>query len=118
MLRFLSLAVLFFSILSCRLPETSQTLTDQIPQAAFDTWAYVKKHNRAPRGYVGGRRFGNYEKLLPQKTETGKRVYYKEWDIYPKIKGKNRGAERIVTSSTNRGYYTPDHYESFIEMKN
>lgn len=113
MLRFLSFALLFFTLLSCRRPDGQK---ESIPQEAYSTWEYVKKYNKAPKGYVGGRRFGNYEKRLPQKTENGQRINYKEWDIYPKKKGQNRGAERIVTSSTGLGYYTPDHYESFILM--
>ncbi|WP_304237157.1 ribonuclease domain-containing protein [Jiulongibacter sediminis] len=116
MLRLLSFAFLFLSVMSCKLPDAGQNQQDIIPKEAYDTWAYIKKHNSAPEGYVGGRRFGNYEKRLPQKTEKGQRINYKEWDIYPKKKGQSRGAERIVTSSEGLGYYTPDHYEGFILM--
>lgn len=88
-----------------------------IPSAAYDTWEYVKKHNKAKKGYVGGRRFGNYEQLLPKKTANNKKINYREWDIYPKKKGQNRGAERLVTSSDGNAYYTADHYASFIKLE-
>lgn len=89
----------------------------EIPEAARKTLAYVRLHRQAPPGYVGGRRFGNYERLLPQQNKVGKRLSYQEWDIYPKKNGRNRGAERIVTSNDERAWYTPDHYKSFKEMQ-
>lgn len=89
---------------------------DRIPQKVIDVLRYVKENNRAMDGYVGGRRFGNYEKQLPMK-EAGRKIQYQEWDVNPKRQGKNRGAERLVTSSTNRAYYTKNHYKTFIEIK-
>jgi ribonuclease T1 len=46
----------------------------------------------------------------------GKPARYREWDVNPKKKGKNRGAERLVTSE-KRAWYTRDHYETFEELK-
>ncbi len=120
MSRFLLLLLFSFSVISCRYVENNadafNARQSEIPQAAYDTWNYVKKHNKAPEGYVGGRRFGNYENLLPKKGADNKPLRYKEWDIYPKKKGQNRGGERIVTSSDGKGYYTADHYNSFVLM--
>lgn len=89
---------------------------NEIPEKAYEVWRYVKQNGRAMDGYVGGRKFGNYENRLPKK-EDGQKVNYQEWDINPKLKGKNRGAERLVTSSTGKGYFTRDHYNSFVELK-
>ncbi len=88
-----------------------------VPQKAKSVSEYVRENGRAMEGYVGGRRFQNREKLLPQKDSHGKRIYYREWDVNPRIKGKNRGAERICTGSDGRSWYTNDHYKSFTEIK-
>ena len=65
---------------------------NKIPQRVYDVLKYVKQNGTAPDGYVGGRKFGNYEKQLPQKDENGRRINYQEWDVNPKQQGRNRGA--------------------------
>ena len=63
----------------------------------------------APGKSIGGDRFGNYERQLPNGN-------YKECDI--DTKGRSRGAKRIVfTTKGERIYYTPDHYNTFEEIK-
>jgi len=58
---------------------------------------------------IGGDRFYNYERLLPDKTG---RLYY-EADI--NYQGENsRNAERIVHSNDGVVFYTDDHYSSFV----
>jgi ribonuclease T1 len=98
-----------------RTPPNVSTDT-RIPAKAFKVLKYVRENGVAPSGYEGGRRFGNYEKRLPQK-DGNQRINYQEWDVNPKIQGKNRGAERLITSPV-KAYYTGDHYRTFIEMKN
>lgn len=56
---------------------------------------------------IGGDRFGNREKRLPEKDG---RVYY-ECDL--NYEGAYRGPERLVYSSDGLIYYTGDHYETF-----
>lgn len=85
----------------------------KIPQKVYEVLKYIKENGEAPDGYVGGRKFGNYEKLLPQKDENGHKINYQEWDVNPKKQGRNRGAERLVTGSDNKTYYTKNHYKSF-----
>lgn len=46
--------------------------------------------------------------ILPKRDFHGHSIIYKEWDIYPKIIGKNRGSERIVTGSDGSVWYTQD----------
>ena len=87
-----------------------------VPQKVYEVLEYIRQNNRAPNGYVGGKRFGNFEKRLPLKDENGKKMTYKEWDVNPRLHGKNRGAERLITSNDDRAWYTSDHYESFIEF--
>lgn len=91
---------------------------DGIPEKAYKTWQYIQTHHQAPENYVGGRVFQNREKRLPKMTTQGKKAIYFEWDINPKRKGQNRGPERLVSEEFNRAWYTPDHYNNFIELKN
>lgn len=97
--------------------KNDNTYQDGIPQKVRQVLEYVIKNNSPPDSYVGGRTFGNYEKRLPQYDENGKKIRYQEWDVNPKIPGKNRGAERLVTGSDGRAWYTDDHYETFTEIK-
>ena len=66
----------------------------------------------APGKMIGGDRFGNFEDLLPDKRGRT----WQEADIGSFAKA-SRGPERIVFSNDGLIYYTPDHYESFVEMK-
>lgn len=95
----------------------SQTFKkENTPRKVYEVLKYIRKNNAAPDGYVGGRKFGNYEKLLPQKDENGRKINYQEWDVNPKQEGKNRGAERLITGSNGKAYFTKNHYKSFIEV--
>lgn len=84
----------------------------EVPNHVLATLVYIRSEGQAPENFVGGRTFQNREKRLPKL----KNDIYKEWDVYPKKPGKNRGAERLVTSSL-KAYYTKDHYNSFISIK-
>jgi guanyl-specific ribonuclease Sa len=88
-----------------------------IPQKVYEVLKYIKANHHAMPGYVGGRVFSNREKIVPQFDETGKPIKYQEWDVNPKVQGQNRGAERILTGSDGRAWYTNDHYKSFKEIK-
>ncbi|MEA5403457.1 ribonuclease domain-containing protein [Arcicella sp. DC2W] len=91
--------------------------SQEIPQQAIKVLKFVRENGHSLNGYVGGRKFGNYEGILPKKDKNNQNIYYREWDIYPKIEGKNRGAERLVTGSDKKAYYTKNHYQSFVEIK-
>ena len=93
-------------------PDDYKDNNQSIPDYALRTLTYIRKNDQAPEGYVGGRKFFNREKKLP----VIRNDYYREWDVHPKREGKNRGAERLVTSKL-KAYYTRDHYNSFIEIK-
>lgn len=88
-----------------------------IPQKVLTVLAYIRENGRAPEGYQGGRKFGNFEKHLPLIDDAGSIMKYQEWDVNPKKKGKNRGAERLITSENKRAWYTRDHYDSFTEIE-
>ncbi|MBK8642883.1 MAG: ribonuclease [Saprospiraceae bacterium] len=85
-----------------------------IPEQVYIVLDYVKKHNKPLPGFEGGRTFYNREKKLPKTNIYN--IVYREWDIYPKVKGKNRGAERLITGSDGNAYYTNNHYRTFIKI--
>ncbi len=89
---------------------------NKIPSYALKVLQYIRQHGNAPDGYEGGREFQNRDKKLPQKEAGNKRIRYSEWDVHPKVKGKNRGAERLVTGSDHSAWYTKDHYKTFLKI--
>ena len=100
-----------------KVPAVRSSTQEAIPAKVREVLAYVREHKRAPAGYVGGRKFGNYENHLPKTTPQGQRIQYQEWDVNPKKENQNRGAQRLVTGSDDRAWYTRDHYNSFVEVK-
>ncbi len=77
-------------------------------------WGWISSEGNlwevAPGMSIGGDRFGNREKLLPEAN--GRRWY--ECDV--NYEGGFRGAERILYSNDGLIYYTDDHYESFTAI--
>jgi ribonuclease T1 len=96
--------------------EKQEIKNDKVPDEAYEVANYVYEYNEAPKGYVGGRKFENREKRLPKTDAKNKYIEYKEYDIYPKQQGKNRGPHRIVLGSDHKRYYTGNHYKTFIEF--
>ncbi len=94
----------------------NQSVSKNIPKKVYEVLKYIRKNNTAPDGYVGGRKFGNFENLLPKKDGNGRRINYQEWDVNPKKQGRNRGAERLITGSDGKAYFTKNHYKSFVEI--
>lgn len=96
--------------------QTGSSSAAKAPAHALKVLRYVRENGRAPDNFVGGREFLNREKRLPLKTPDGKKIRYSEWDVHPKIKGQNRGPERLVTGSDHSAYYTKDHYKTFLKI--
>ena len=80
-------------------------------QKAKDLLEAIQQHEgKTLPGYIGGGAFQNRERRLP-------RGHYREYDVNPKIRGRSRGAERIVIEQdTGRAYYTGDHYRTFTPL--
>jgi ribonuclease T1 len=97
--------------------NNTNTRQSNVPHYVIDVLDEVRKTGKALNSYVGGRTFQNREKRLPRLEESGRKIKYQEWDVHPKVKGKNRGAERLVTGSDKNAYYTKDHYKSFIQIE-
>jgi len=56
---------------------------------------------------IGGDKFNNYEKILPEGN-------YRECDV--NYEGGYRGSERLIYSEDMEIYYTEDHYESYVQL--
>jgi ribonuclease T1 len=92
-------------------PRSASVIEKEPPAHARDVLALIlRRHGEAPPGYTGGRVFQNRERRLP-------RGVYREYDVNPKVPGRDRGPERIVLEvRTGKAYYTDDHYRDFIPM--
>ena len=88
-----------------------------VPAKVARVLKHIDETGEAPKNYVGGRHFGNFEGQLPKRDKKGKTIKYQEWDVNPKIPGKNRGAERLITGSDGSAHYTADHYKSFKKIR-
>ena len=87
-----------------------------IPQEAKDILAHVDQKGCAPQGYKGGKIFQNDGRQGSQVLPSSG-MPYREYDIYPHIKGVPRGTERIVVGVDNSVWYTDNHYATFIQMR-
>jgi ribonuclease T1 len=96
--------------------NTDYQSNTSIPKKVYDVLKYVRANGKAMQGYVGGRTFQNREKRLSLTDEKGRKIRYQEWDVNPKEQGRNRGAERLITSDT-KAFYTNDHYKTFQEVE-
>jgi ribonuclease T1 len=94
-----------------------ENINKAIPAKVYTVLEYIKANSSAMDGYVGGRVFSNREGNLPRQDAQGNNINYQEWDVNKKIKGQNRGTERICTGSDGRSWYTNDHYRSFTQIK-
>jgi ribonuclease T1 len=97
--------------------EYSEVDKAEVPAKVRKVLKHIEETGEAPEGYVGGRKFKNLEQLLPKIGKNNKRINYREWDVNPKIEGKNRGKERLVTGDDDSAYFTNDHYQSFKKIK-
>ena len=70
-----------------------------------DLWLYARGKS------IGGDRFGNFERRLPDK----KGRTWRECDI--EYRGGARGAKRLIFSNDGLIFYTADHYESFERVQ-
>ena len=77
---------------------------------------HILRKKSPPHGYKGGRFYKNENMKLPVKGSQGKSLTYREYDTHPRVKGINRGNERIVIGSDGRIWYTHDHYKTFTQM--
>ena len=87
----------------------SNYITKKTAQSLGWPGGYLEPY--APGKTIGGDRFGNREKKLPD--DKGRKYY--ECDI-DSLGAKKRGAKRIIYSNDGLIYYTGNHYKSFAKM--
>jgi guanyl-specific ribonuclease Sa len=101
--------------------DRTATLPPEVPSKVVTVLKHIDEHKTAPPGYEGGRTFLNLgrdgEQVLPRKDSQGKAIRYHEWDVNPRVPGKNRGPERLVTGSDGSAFYTADHYRTYIKIR-
>lgn len=89
---------------------SAPAVVSNVPRKAKTIASYIKRNNGATkRHYVGGGEFENNERRLPVGS-------YREYDVNPRRRGVDRGAERIVVSDDWKFYYTNDHYRTFTQF--
>ena len=97
--------------------QPAEKALGEFPEKVMRVLAHVDNKGEAMPNYEGGRNFLNVERNLPKLDQNGKRVKYREWDVNPLMRGVNRGAERLVTGSDGKAYYTSDHYKTFRRIR-
>lgn len=91
-----------------------------LPAEAQHTLLLIQRGGPFPYPHKDGSIFGNFEKRLPYQA----RGYYREYTV-PTPGSRDRGARRIIAGRGLHGdvatsgeyYYTPDHYRSFLRIR-
>ena len=83
----------------------------------YDNVSWKGNFNGQSRGTRAGRYYNNDPAKLPQLDADGKTISYREFDVNNKISGQPRDSERFIRGDNGRVYYTPDHYNTFIEVE-
>jgi metalloendopeptidase OMA1, mitochondrial len=101
--------------------STASARRPTVPRYVLQVLDYIEKNKQAPEGYEGGREFMNLgtggDQSLRNFDDSGNAIKYREWDVRRHVEGKNRGAERLVTGSDGRAYYTSNHYQTFLRIR-
>jgi len=84
---------------------------DDLPREARDTLALIKQGGPFPYKRDGVV-FGNRERRLPSQP----RGYYREYTV-PTPGARDRGARRIIAGTPGEYYYTEDHYNTFLRIR-
>ena len=92
-------------------PDASEIAFASLPVEARETIATIRKGGPFPYAKDGAI-FGNRENHLPAQ----KRGYYREYTV--KTPGeRTRGARRIIWGKGGEFYYTDDHYNHFLRVR-
>jgi len=92
-------------------PAAKEIAYAKLPPEAHETIALIRKGGPFPYAKDGAL-FGNREGHLPAQ----KRGYYREYTV--KTPGeRTRGARRIIWGKGGEFYYTGDHYNHFLRVR-
>ena len=91
--------------------DADEIAYSQLPAEARFTIALIRKGGPFPYAKDGAI-FGNREGILPKQI----RGYYREYTV--KTPGvRTRGARRIIWGKGGEFYYTQDHYNHFLRVR-
>lgn len=82
--------------------------------AGLDQYVKAIRQGRLPPNVTGGRVFSNADLDLPLKPLG----HYREYDVEPTVKGKDRGKLRLVLGQSGEVYVTGNHYRDFRQIIN
>ena len=92
-------------------PALGEIRAADLPPEARETIALIRKGGPFPYA-KDGVVFGNREAILPKQ----RRGYYREYTV--KTPGmRARGARRIIWGAGGEFYYTDDHYNHFLRIR-
>ena len=92
-------------------PALGEIAAAKLPPEARATIALIRKGGPFPYA-KDGVVFGNREAILPKQ----RRGYYREYTV--KTPGeRSRGARRIIWGAGGEFYYTDDHYNHFLRIR-
>lgn len=97
-------------------PPVQVCSDNNIPRAAYVTLLYYQLYKQAPPSFNILKKFHSEKSGLPVQDQNGKPIDYTESDIFPTIPSINRGNQRIIIGNDGSAYFTPDHYQSFVEI--
>lgn len=99
---------------TCALPQPATS----VPRESREVVASIRETGVIWQSGIRGpsvpKVFNNLDGALPSIDSRGVAVFYRERGTVPSA--MKNGGERIVTSSTGRAYYSPDHYKTFVEV--
>jgi len=82
--------------------------------AGLDQYVKSLRQKRLPPNVTGGSIFANVHRDLPVKPHG----YYREYDVEPTVKGKDRSKLRLVLGNGGDVYITGNHYRDFRQIIN
>ena len=82
--------------------------------AGLDEYVRNIRRGRIPPNVTGGSRFANALLDLPVKPYG----YYREYDVVPRVEGRDRGKLRLVLGNGGEVYITGNHYRDFRQIIN
>lgn len=93
-------------------------LPDNVRRAyeGYNSVNWQGNFNGQSPGTRSGGKFNNDNSPLPERDGNNNQIHYREFDVNDKIPGQGRDSERFVVDDNGRIYYTPDHYDTFIEI--
>jgi hypothetical protein len=76
------------------------------------TWTRIQRGEKLPKESADGAVFSNRGNRLPKRAKG----YWREW-IHPTDGIGGAGPQRIIVGGGGEIFYTPDHYDTFVQLR-